>query len=417
MRICLTNARLIDVRHGKVLPGYTVLIAGRRIVAVAPAAELQIPPDAMQIDLGHRTLLPGFIDCHAHVGAIEYNLEKRLSTPASLTVLRTAANLRNTLEAGVTTVREAGGIDAGLKNAIDEGLIPGPRLQVSLMMIVQTGGMWDLHMGAGASLQTRGMMGEVARYCGGIEPLRQLSRELLAAGADLLNIHTTGSIHKHPDEIPTAAFSPEEIETVVYEAHKAGKKVMAHVDGGPGVADSIRAGVDSVDHPYYLTDGDIDLLLRHDTLLVPTLSCNHGILRIAARDPGAGIHATALEAARRILPHHEDGFRRAVRAGVRIAMGSDSYGRFQADNLLELELMVANGMTAMQALRAGTLEGARLMGLEDNIGSIEPGKTADLVVVDADPLTDIRSLQERERLCLIMKDGHLHKNILEPCPS
>jgi imidazolonepropionase-like amidohydrolase len=416
MRVCLTNARLIDVRQGKVLPGHTVLIEDSRIVAVAPGTDLQTPADAMRIDLGHRTLLPGFIDCHAHVGAIEYNLEKRLTAPASLSVLRTAANLRNILDAGVTTVREAGGVDAGLRMAVDEGLVPGPRLQVSLVMIAQTGGMWDLHMGAGASLQTRGMMGEVVRYCGGIEPLRQLARELLAAGADLLNIHTTSSIHKRPDEVPTAAFTPEEIATVVYEAHKAGKKVMAHVDGGPGVADAIRAGVDSVDHPYYLTDSDIELLLERDTVLVPTLSCNHGILRIAARDPGAGIHATALEAARRILPHHEDGFRRAVRAGVRIAMGSDSYGRFQADNLLELELMVANGMTGMQALRAGTLEGARLMGMEDSLGSIEPGKTADLLVVDADPLTEIPLLQERERLCLIMKDGHLHKNTLETRP-
>jgi len=412
MRIFLSNARLIDVRHGQALSGQSVLIEGSQIVAVAPSTELRPPADARVIDLDQRTLLPGLIDCHAHVGAIEYDLEKRLTTPASLTVLRTAENLRNTLDAGVTTVREAGGVDAGLRMAVAEGLIPGPRLQVSLVMIAQTGGMWDLHMGAGASLQTRGMMGEVVRYCGGIEPLRQLSRELLAAGADLLNIKTTSSIHKHPHEIPVAAFIHEEIATVVHEAHKAGKQVMAHMDGGPGVADAIRAGVDSADHPYYLTDSDIELLLERDTVLVPTLSGNHGILKIAARDPSAGIHETALAAARRILTIHEDGFRRALRAGVRIAMGSDSYGRFQAENLLELELMVANGMTAMQALRAGTLEGARLMGLESSLGSIEAGKTADLIVLDGDPLADIRLLQERARLCLIMKDGRIHRNHL-----
>ena len=412
MSFLLSHAHVFDVRHGKVLPDHSILIDGSRIAAVAPSQEITPLPGTKILDLAGRTVLPGFIDCHAHLAAVDYELEKRLTTPASLTVLKTAANLRATLEAGVTTVREAGGVDAGLRTAVESGLIPGPRLQLSLVIIAQTGGIWDLHLASGASVSMKGMVGEVVRYSGGVEALRQLSRELLAAGADLLNIYTTSSIHKHPRSLPSAAFTPTEIEAVVYEAHNAGKRVMAHVDGGPGVAAAIRAGVDSVDHPYYLSDDDIELLLKHDTTLVPTLACNYGILRCAERDPRAGIHDTALETARHIVAIHEEGFRRALAAGVRIAMGSDSYGRFQAENLLELELMVRSGMSPMQAIRTGTLESARLMGLDDQLGALETGKLADLVVVDGDPIQDISILQRHGHLSLVMKNGEICRSRL-----
>lgn len=403
--LLLDEARLLHVDSGRVEDGQSVLIDGGRIAAVGPAASVPRPEQARVLPLGGRMLLPGFVDAHAHLGAVEYGLEKRLTTPASLTVLRTARNLAQTLQAGVTSVREAGGIDAGFREAVDSGLVPGPRLQPSLLIIAQTGSIWYMPMAAGGHLDMRGMTGEVVRYCDGADALRRLSRELLARGAEVLNLHTSSSIHAVPGRVPTAMFTPDEIAVVVEEAHRAGKRVMAHVDGGPGTANAIRAGVDSVDHPYYLSDEDIELLLRHGTWLVPTLACNHGILKIAARDPHAGIHASALEGARQIIAIHEDGFRRALAAGVQIAMGSDSYGRFQADNLFELELMVANGMTPQQAIRAGTIQAARLMGWDDRVGSIEAGKLADLVVVDGDPLLDIGILQQRERLALIIKDG------------
>jgi imidazolonepropionase-like amidohydrolase len=408
----LDHARLLDLHSGAVHTDQAVLIDGARIAAVGPRAQIPRPESASVHDLAGKLLLPGFIDCHAHLGAIEYELEKRLTTPGSLSVLRSARNLHETLQAGVTSVREAGGLDVGMRMAVDEGLIPGPRMQMSVVIIGQTGTIWHLPMAAGAKLDMNGMWGQVVHYCDGVDALRKLARELLASGADLLNIHTTSSIHKRPQEMPTAMYTLAEIEAVVEEAHRAGKRVMAHVDGGPGVANAIRGGVDSVDHPYYLSDADIELLLRHDTWLVPTLSCNHGILRIAERDPHAGIHETALEGARRIIAIHNEGFGRAVKAGVKIAMGSDSYGSFQADNLFELELMVQGGMSPLQALRSATCDAARLMGWEDRLGRIEAGLYADLVAVDGDPLADIRILQHRERLSLIIKNGAVVANRL-----
>lgn len=405
--LLLDHASLLDLHTGTVDRDQAVLVEGERIVAVGPRERVARPAGARIRDLGGQLLLPGFIDCHAHLGAVEYELEKKLTTPGSLTVLRSAANLKATLEAGVTSVREAGGLDVGLRMAVEQGLIPGPRMQMSLLIIAQTGSIWHMPMLAGGRLDLNGMTGQVVHYCDGVEALRRLARELLAAGADLLNIHTSSSIHRSFGQIPTAMFTPEEIAVVVEEASRAGKAVMAHVDGGPGVANAIRAGVRSVEHPYYLSDEDIELLLRHDTWLVPTLSCNHGIVRIAERNPHAGIHASALDAARKIIAIHEDGFARALKAGVKIAMGSDSYGSFQADNLFELELMVAAGMSPLQALRSATCDAATLLGQADRVGRIAPGLLADLVVVDGDPRADIRILQQRERLSLIVSNGRV----------
>lgn len=416
-RILLRQARLIDGSGAAPREAQAVLVEDGRIAAVAADAELAGVEAATVIDLAGRTLLPGFIDCHAHLGAYDYELEARIATPASLTVMRTLPQLRDTLEAGVTTVREAGGLDAGYRLAQEQGLIDSPRLLVSIVILAQTGGIWDIACASGAKLDLAGAMGQVVRYCGGVEAMRQIARELLAAGADLLNIHTTSSLHKHPERLPHAMFTPAEIAAVVEEAHNAGKRVMAHVDGGPGVANAIRAGVDSVDHPYHLSDADIELLLQNGTWLVPTLSCNYGIVRIAERDPHAGIHESSLRAARQLIAIHTEGFTRAVKAGVRFAMGSDSFGRFQGDNLFELQLMVDAGCTPMQAIVAATGDAARCCGLERETGTIAAGKRADLVCVDGDPLADIRILQDRRRLSLVMQGGRCAVDRLRAGPD
>ncbi|NKF23573.1 metal-dependent hydrolase family protein [Solimonas marina] len=403
-RLLLHGARLIDGSGAAPRAAQSVLIDGARIVAVDDDAAFDGIDDVRRVDLGGRTLLPGFIDCHAHLGAYDYELEARIATPASLTVMRTLPQLRQTLEAGVTTVREAGGLDAGYRLAHEQGLIASPRLLLSIVILAQTGGIWDIACGSGARLDLHGAMGQVVRYCGGVEAMRQLARELIAAGADLLNIHTTSSLHKDPERLPYAMFTPDEIAAVVDEAHRAGRRVMAHVDGGPGVGNAIRAGVDSVDHPYLLSDADIELLLEHGTWLVPTLSCNYGIVRIAERDPHAGIHESSLRAARQLIAVHTDGFRRALKAGVRYAMGSDSFGRFQGDNLFELQLMVEAGCTPMQAIVAGTGDAARCIGRAD-VGTVAAGQCADLLCVDGDPLGDIRLLQDRGRFAFVMQGG------------
>jgi imidazolonepropionase-like amidohydrolase len=409
MLTVLRGGTLIDGTGREPVPDCAIVVEDDRIGAVGPQPEVMWPPSARVIDATGKTILPGFIDAHAHLMAYQYELEKRLTTPASLTVIRTLSNLRATLEAGVTTVREAGGMDLGFKLAVAQGLVPGPRLFLSVYALAQRGWLWDLPMGSGATLDTSGMLGRVAHYCGGVETLREQARDLIHAGADVLNICTSSSGHSSPDRLPAAQFTLEEIQAVVYEAHVTGRRVMAHMDGGPGLRNAVLAGVDSVEHPFYLSNDDASLMVDRGTYLVPTLATNYGIVQTAEEFPAAGIHPQAVEGARRMMLSHAEGFRRAAEAGVSIVLGSDSFGWFQGRNLMELDLMVRCGYSPMQAIVAGTQTAARCLGAEDRIGTLTPGKLADLLVVDGDPLADVNILQDRERLDLIMQGGRIYK--------
>jgi imidazolonepropionase-like amidohydrolase len=410
--IVIKGGSLIDGTGADPLPRSAIVVERDTIVAIGRESKVNAPSEARVMDAEGKTILPGLIDCHAHLVAREYDLEKRLTTPASLTAIKTAENVRATLEAGVTTVRDAGGVDVGIKMAVEQGVIPGPRLLISIVILAQTGALWDLYTGSGARLDTTEMAGRLYHYSGGVEALRQTVRQLVHAGADVIDMCTTGNIHAEPGRLPGARFTPEEIGTVVYEAHAAGRRVMVHVDGGPGVGNAIRAGVDSIDHPFYLSDEDISLMLKEGTFLVPTFGCSYGIVKVAEAHPAAGIHQEAVEGARRVRADHADGFRRAAEAGVKIAVGSDSFGWFQGENLVELELMVSAGFSPMQAIMAGTRFAAQCLGIEDRFGTLAVGKVADILVVDGDPLSDIKVLQQRDKLAVIMKDGQIFKDLL-----
>jgi len=408
--VVIRRGTLIDGTGRDPLPRSAIVVEGDSIVAVGSESEVSWSPDAQIMDAEGKWVLPGFIDVHAHMIAYEYDLEKRLTTPASLTVLKTMKNLRATLEAGVTTVRDAGGVDLGIKMAVEQELIPGPRLFISIVPLTQTGGLFDLYLGSGAKLDTTNMIGRVRHFCGGVETLRQTVRELLLAGADVIKICTTGSVYSKPGSVPAPQFTPEEIETVVYEARAAGKRTMTHAEGGVGLRNAVRAGIDSIEHGFYLSDEDIALMLEKGTFLVPTLACNYGILKVIERDPTAGIHEQSVRVAKEITADHAESFRRAAEAGVKIAMGSDAFGWDQGENLFELELMVRSGFSPMQAIMAGTRFAAQCLGVENRLGTLTPGKIADVLVVDGDPLADVKVLQDRENLALIMKGGRIFKN-------
>jgi len=413
MTVVIKNGLLIDGTGQEPVPNSTVVVDDGLIAAVGPDLQQGWPDDADIIDAGGKTILPGFIDTHSHMVPYEYDLETRLTTPASLTILRSIKRLESTLAAGVTTVRDAGGADLGIKLAVEQGLVPGPRLLICIAPLTQTGGLFDLHLGSGAKLDTNTILGRVRHFCSGVENLRAISREFLQAGADVLKMSVTGSVfRKPPGTKPAPQFTPEEIAAVVYEAKAAGKRTMSHCEGGPGLRNAVEAGIDSIDHGFFLTDQDIELMLKHDTYLVPTLNANYAILKVVERDPNAGINKQSIEAAKRLIEVHNESIGKAITAGVKTTMGADAFGRDVGENLFELELLVKAGMTPMQAIVAGTKTGAALLDIEDRLGTVESGKIADLLVVNGNPLNNITLLQNRENLCAIMKNGRFFKNKL-----
>jgi imidazolonepropionase-like amidohydrolase len=398
----LTGATLIDGTGAAPVPDAAVVIEDGRVTEAGPRAALAWPADAEVIDARGRTVIPGLIDAHDHLASHGYALATRwgLDEPASTAHLRTARVLADTLAMGYTTVRDAGGLDAGFKLAVEQGLIPGPRLVLGLQIISPTGGIGDRVSPSGHGC------------CGAYDPLlpdsvangpdavRDVVRRLVRAGADVIKTATTGGASSRPGHGPLdAAFSPVEMEALVTESHALGRRVMCHALGGPGLLTALEADVDSVEHGCYL-DEDPTLLNRmavQGTFFVPTLT----VYVYHRESPAPHVR----ERARALQPHHVTSVQRALERGVPIAAGTDAGGHGHPHNALELKYLVEAGLSPMQALRAGTQWAARCLGLDREIGTLEKGRQADLVVVDGNPLDDVTVLLDPARIELVLKSG------------
>ena len=347
-----------------------------------------------RVDLAGKAILPGLFDCHTHVVVGSIDTMRLLQTPFSYRFFQAAANLEATLRVGITTVRDAGGADLGVKQAVADGLVPGPRLQISLSMISQTGGHGDGWMPSGATVKALlpSHPGVPKTIVDGTDEMRRTVRELVRMGADVIKVATSGGVLSPRDKPTHAHFRLEELQVLVEEASAAGIWVMAHAQATPGIKNAIRAGIRSIDHGIYLDDEAIEMMLARGTWLVPTLVAPRGV--IDAADAGAAIPEASIAKAREVVEIHRASFASAVEAGVKVAMGTDSGVTPHGQNLRELALMVEGGMSPMEAIVATTRSAAELMGLEDELGTIEPGKRADLVVLDGDPL-DVGTLAER----------------------
>ena len=355
-----------------------------------------------EVDCRGATLLPGLMDCHVHMAWRTEDFDELAFSyrPFSYRLFAIPESLRRTLACGITTVRDAGGADLGLKRAIDDGLLEGPRMQVSVAMLSQTSGHADFTLPSGAlgayDVPYPGMPSPV---CDGVEGVTRKVREVVRAGADVVKICTTGGYVSPADDPHHLSFTREEVEAAVAAAADLGRPVMAHAHGTEGIKRAARAGCRSVEHGTFMDEEAAALMAERGTWLVPTLTtgaatetlANDPALPEAVRAKHTGVGRPELEA-----------FRLAVDAGVRIAMGTDCPETPHGTNLRELELMAENGLTPAQALVAATSGAAELLGLEAELGTLEPGKRADLVVVDGDAL-DFRGL--RERIREVWKDG------------
>jgi imidazolonepropionase-like amidohydrolase len=375
-------------------------------------AGVEPPPDAEVIDAGGATVMPGMIDCHVHLYGKVAPLFERPRLPASLQLFHGAKNALRTLDSGFTTVRDAGGSPLGFKMAIDEGLIPGPRMRISISHLSQTGGHGDSTLPSGVRLETRGSGFEWPdNIVDGVDEIRKRVRELLRVGADFIKFSATGGVASVTDEPGHTAFTPEEIGAMVQEAAAKGKTCMAHAQGTEGIRNAVYAGVESIEHCIYPDDETLTEMKRRGTFMVPTLVAPQWLLRYAERAPES-LHPESIRKAREVVEHHKEAFRRAHEMGVRIAFGTDQGVGPHGRNAEELTLMVNGGMTPMQAIVAVTKTASECVHMADEAGTLEPGKLADLLVVDGNPLDDVGILSDRARLLVIMKGGVTHKNVL-----
>ena len=355
------------------------------IVAVGPNAGAVSGPSH---DFAGLWVLPGMFDCHLHAVATSLDTMQLLRTPLSERILEAGSILRRTLEAGVTFVRDAGGADAGIRDAIERGYVAGPRLQVAVTFLSQSGGHFDGFLpGPGVEVSTNYQIpdypGRPPYLVDGSEEMRKAVRRLLRSGADWIKLATTGGIMSAYGEGPSAEFTPEEIATAVAEAGRRGKGVMAHSFGGEGLRNSVLAGVRSIEHGLFLTEEDARLMAERGCWLVPTLSVINNLIRRADRGELPDFAARKLQA---IRPHLGEAVGIARQYGVRIALGTDFIAREQhGRNLGEIAYVADAGLTPEEALLAATRGGAELCGVGDRYGRIAPGCVFDAIVIDQSP--------------------------------
>ncbi len=398
----ITGATLIDGSGAAPVENAVVLIQNERVLDVGDARSVTPPTDAEHIDATGFTLMPGLIDTHDHLASFAYDIASRwgITEPRSTRHLRIAAVLRETLETGYTTVRDAGGLDAGFRIAVDEGLVPGPRLLVALGFITPSGGMGDRTSPLGYKPPAGEDSGIPWGAADGADGMRQIVRRMVASGADVIKTATTGGASSSAGLGPKdMLFERTELEALVDEAHKRGRRVMCHALGGEGLRAGVEVGVDSIEHGTYLDEQPdlLDTMAANDIYFTPT----YGVYTF---------HATqgtphGRERARQLREHHIRSLQMALAAGVKVTAGTDEGGWEHGNNAHELSLLVEAGMTPMQALCAATGVAAECIGKADQIGTIASGKLADLILVRGDPLSDISILERGNAVEFVMKSG------------
>jgi imidazolonepropionase-like amidohydrolase len=393
--------RVVDVEAGRVLADQVIRIEDGRVAALGAAASA-LPANASVVDWSAYTVLPGLIDLHTHiVGDIQSsNIAGPLLSSGARDALVGAGNARTTLQAGFTAIRDVGVnrafTDVALRNAIDEGLVEGPRMYVAGAYITVSMGGGDIVGLAPDVVLPSDFRRGVANSA---DEVRQRVRELLAGGADFIKVIATGAVLTSGTTPSAPEFTEAEIRAAVEEAANAGTFVAAHAHGAEGIKRAVRAGVRTIEHGSYLDDEGIALMKKHGTWLVADIYNGDYIDEIGRRD---GWPENYLRKNTETTAIQRQAFTKAVKAGVRIAFGTDAGVYPHGQNARQFAYMVKYGLTPMQAVRAATLDAARAIGKEQQIGSIAVGKWADLVAVEGDPLTDIDKLRT---VAAVMKGG------------
>ncbi|MBP2046104.1 metal-dependent hydrolase family protein [Methanobacterium aggregans] len=406
----IKNGTLIDGTGADPIENAAILIKDNMIQVVGPENSVKIPKGTGVVDAYGGFIMPGFIDTHLHVMANGFNREDTIYDPLSFYFYRAVENLRLTLNAGVTSVRDAGLADAGVKMAIEKGIIKGPRIQLCITPLSITGGHFDFWLKSGYDVKVS-YPGYPDSICDGTEEVRKKVREVLRAGAEVVKVMVTGGVMSVNDGPESAQFTPDELKVVVEEAQfKDNIKVMAHAHGVQGIKNAVEAGIHSIEHGTYLNDESIHMMLEGGTFLVPTLMVNKNLKELALQGK---TREWETEAALKVFDIQKENVKKAYTAGVPLAMGTDCGVVEHGTNLKELALLCEIGMDPMEAIVAGTKRGAECLGWDHKLGTVEEGKFADIVISRIDPLLDIEALGDPENIVTVIKNGEIVKDNLD----
>jgi imidazolonepropionase-like amidohydrolase len=401
-RVVVRAGHILDVKTGTMLSGQAIVIEGDKIVSVGPAADAKLSPATQTIDLPNATVLPGLIDAHTHLTFDPANLGyEGLGISYPREALIGARNARVTLEAGFTTVRNvgAGGYsDVALRDAINAGDVPGPRMLVSGPAIGITGGHCDDNLLAPQFHATE------LGVADGVDAVRHKVRENIKYGADLIKICATGGVMSKGDDPNASQYTREEMKAIVEEAHRLGRKVAAHAHGAEGVSWASDAGVDSIEHGHLMDDSSIATLKKNGTYIVPTLYLMDWNRENLGKRNAPDYVVRKMQAVSAV---GQDTLKKAFAAGVKVAFGTDAAVYPHGLNAHEFAVYVRLGMSPLQAIQTATIHGADLLGWSSKIGTLEAGKWADLIAVEGNPLKDVTTLQQVK---FVMKGGEVVKN-------
>jgi imidazolonepropionase-like amidohydrolase len=408
--LVLKRAVVIDGTGADPIVNGSVVVEDDRIKEILRGRSGQLPSDAQVIDCRNQTLLPGLIDGHVHLGAVDANImeQQRLYHPSML-VIRTLKVIQEALDQGFTTVRDAGGADAGYREAQRQGLIPGPRIFVSGYALSQTGGHGDFRLPTEVRSPSQDLAGVATRVCDGVDEVRRGAREQLRRGADFIKVMGGGGCMSPSDEIDTSQYSPDELRAAVFEAEAVGTYVAAHVYSSRSVRNCVSAGIRTLEHGNLLDEIAAKAIKDAGAFLVPTLVTYEMISRMGK---SLGIPDNNVRKINEARDRGLEALAIAQKLGVKIASGSDLLGPMQRYKGMELELK-ARVLGPMGAIVATTKMNAELLKKEKDLGTIEAGKLADLILIQGDPLKDITILQQyQEKISLIVQGGRVYKNIL-----
>jgi imidazolonepropionase-like amidohydrolase len=400
-QIVIHAGHVLDVKTGKLLADQTVVIEDGKIVSLQAASDARANANAVRIELPNATILPGLIDAHTHLTMDPMFGYAELGISVPREALIGAKNARLTLNAGFTTVRNVGAggyTDVALRDAIDAGGIPGPRMLVSGPPLGITGGHCDDNL---LPFEYHHVADGVAD---GIAAVQQKVRQNIKYGADLIKVCATGGVLSKGDDPQASQYTLEEMKAIVTDAHRLGRKVAAHAHGAQGILWATQAGVDSIEHGSYIDDAGIAEMKKNGTYLVPTLYLGDWFLENAERNHVPDFYLTKAKA---VMPVARKNIARAFASGVKVAFGTDAAVYPHGLNAHEFAVMVKLGLTPLQAIQAATINAADLLGWSGKVGTLDAGAWADIVAVDGDPLKDVTAL---EHVKFVMKGGEVVKN-------